>query len=89
MNTNKYTGVCSQCGKSDTLLTVIDDVDHVCDDCLEDHFTLCDECGEYYGTWSIKFYYMKDGRTLCEYCGEDADEEDVDFIGDNTQSTLF
>ena len=35
-----------------TELTYVDDVDHVCDECLQDHFTYCDECGEGMVIWN-------------------------------------
>lgn len=71
-----YNGTCSMCGKEDCELTVIDDVDHVCEDCLEEKFIFCDECQEYWQCDAIEFFYLDDGRVLCEHCAEDIDEDD-------------
>ena len=67
---------CSRCGKACTELTYVDGVDHVCDECLEDHFTYCDECGEYWDNDFIEVVETEDGRQICERCRE-AEDEDV------------
>lgn len=72
----KTTGKCTMCGK-ETELTILDDVDRVCDECLDSNFTQCEECGEYYSEY-VEFFCLKDGRMICEYCREDFDDEDVD-----------
>lgn len=65
-------GTCSKCGKESTRLTIIDDIDHVCDECL-DEYTQCSICGEYY--IDIDFFETKEGELVCEYCYEDMDSE--------------
>lgn len=82
MNTSKnYIGTCTMCGKENCNLTIIDDVDHVCEECLDSHYQYCDECGEYWDYMVIEFTYLKDGRAICEYCAEDLDidEDDIEY----------
>ena len=82
---NKYSiGTCTMCGAENKNLTVIDDVDRVCEECLDNEFIFCDECEEYWQVNAITFYNLKDGRTLCEHCGEDVDEDEVESIDDFT-----
>lgn len=73
---HKTKGTCTLCGK-EAQLTIVDDIDRVCDECLDSEFTQCAECGEYY-TDDIEFFVLKDGRLICEYCREDFDDEDCD-----------
>jgi hypothetical protein len=80
----KYIGTCTMCGKEDCELTIIDEVEHVCEECLDNEYIFCDECKEYWLYYAIKFYNLKDGRVLCEHCGEDIDEDEVDFIENYT-----
>ena len=77
----KITGICTKCGK-EADLTIIDEVDRVCESCLENEYIQCDECKEYWLWDAIAFYKLKDGRTLCEHCAEDVDENDVEEIMD-------
>jgi hypothetical protein len=84
-NDNKhYKGTCTMCGKKNCELTIVDEVEHVCEECLDGEYIFCDECKEYWLYDVIQFYHLKDGRTLCEHCAEDIDEDDVDFIEDHT-----
>ena len=84
-NGNKsYRGTCTMCGAEDCELTIVDEVEHVCEDCLDNEYIQCDECKEYWLYDAIKFYNLKDGRTLCEHCAEDISEEDIDFIENHT-----
>ena len=84
-NTNKtYKGTCTMCGKAEQGLTIVDEVAHVCQDCLDNEYIYCDECKEYWLWDAIKFYNLKDGRTLCEHCAEDVDEADVESVDDWT-----
>lgn len=71
------TGICTMCGKEGQL-TVLDDEDRLCDECLDSSYTQCEECGEYYSDY-VEFFVLKDGRLICEYCREDYDDEDIDF----------
>ena len=73
----KTTGTCTMCGKEGQL-TILDDVDWLCDECLDSEYTQCDECGEYYPD-TIEFFVTKDDRLICEHCREDFDDEDIDF----------
>lgn len=79
-----YKGTCTMCGKENCELTIVDDVTHVCEDCLDNEFILCDECGEYWLWDALVFYHMKDGRTICENCIEDFDEDDIEDVTDYT-----
>ena len=84
-NNNKtYKGTCTMCGEENCTLTIVDEVAHVCEDCLDNEYIQCDECKEYWLYDAIKFYNLKDGRTLCEHCAEDIDEDQVDFIENHT-----
>lgn len=84
-NTNKnYKGTCTMCGAENEDLTIVDELNHVCEDCLDNEFILCDECGEYWRYDAIKFYNLKDGRTLCEHCAEDIDEDEIESIDNYT-----
>ena len=74
--TRKTTGKCTMCGE-EAELTILDDVDRVCDECLDSNFTQCDECGEYYPD-HIEFFVLKEGGLICEYCRADFDDEDID-----------
>lgn len=84
-NTNKnYNGTCTMCGRENCELTIVDEVEHVCEDCLDDEYIFCDECKEYWLWDAIKFYNLKDGRTFCEHCAEDVDQDEVESISDFT-----
>jgi hypothetical protein len=81
---NELKGTCTLCGKKNCALTMIDEVDKVCEDCLDDEYIQCEECDEYWKWDIIKFYNLKDGRTLCEHCAEDVDPEEVESVSDYT-----
>ena len=83
-NSKIHGGTCTMCGKENCTLTVIDDVDRVCDDCLDEEFTFCDECKEYWVYDAIEFFTLKDGRTICEHCAEDIDPGEIDSDDDLT-----
>jgi formylmethanofuran dehydrogenase subunit E len=83
-------GVCTECGEH-TEITVIDDVNMLCDDCIDElDYIECDECKELWLWDAIKFYNLSDGRVLCQYCAEkmlqdeDIAEDDIDSIDDYT-----
>lgn len=71
---------CTQCGKENCKLTVIDDETSVCDECLDAFFTQCEECGEYWDDSIVEFFTTKDGRLICEHCREDFDDEEIDLV---------
>lgn len=81
---NELKGTCTLCGKNNCKLTMIDEVDQVCEECLDDEYIQCEECEEYWKWDIIKFYNLKDGRTLCEHCAEDVDPEEVESVSDYT-----
>ena len=83
-NNKNYKGTCTLCGEENCNLTIVDEVAHVCDDCLDNEYIQCDECKEYWLYDAIKFYHLKDGRTLCEHCAEDIDEDQVESIENHT-----
>lgn len=67
-------GTCTDCGKEKMDLMILDDVDRLCEQCLDASYIRCDICGEYYSD-TIDFTYTDD-QTICEYCMEDLDDED-------------
>lgn len=71
--------VCTDCGKADCHLTIIDEVTAVCDQCLDSRFIQCDECGEYWDDFAVEFTYTEDDRCICEYCMENYEEDEIDF----------
>lgn len=83
-NNKQYKGTCTMCGKKNTSLTVVDEEAHVCEDCLDNEYIQCEECGEYWLYDAIKFYHLKDEHILCEHCAEDVEESEVDFIENHT-----
>lgn len=73
--TTKCVGNCTMCGAENVKLTIIDDEDRVCDECLEDWFCYCDECHEYWRSDVIDFFALDDDRLVCEHCMENLEEE--------------
>jgi hypothetical protein len=69
-------GTCTECGKNNCIITILDEVDQLCDECLDSSYTQCDVCGEYYPD-DLDWFCLKDGRLACEYCIEDFAEEDI------------
>lgn len=74
------TGTCTKCGKEDCKLTIIDDVDSVCGECLDAYYFLCESCNEYWDDSYVEQFWLKDGRSICEHCREDFDDEDIDLL---------
>ncbi len=70
------TETCDECGEGRCeLYDVIDqwgDRVRVCDDCLDNHYTCCDICGEYHHTDNMRYV---DGRDVCNGCFEEYSEE--------------
>jgi hypothetical protein len=66
------------CGSEDVALTVIDDEERVCAECLDTEFFYCEECREHWRCDSVESVELPDGRTVCEHCAEDIDDEDGD-----------
>lgn len=83
-NNKNYKGTCTMCGKKNCDLTIVDEVAHVCEECLDNEYIFCDECKEYWLWDAIKFYNLKDGRTFCEHCAEDLDPEEIESVDDWT-----
>lgn len=79
-----YKGICTMCGKKNCDLTIVDEENHVCEDCLDNEFIFCDECREYWLWDALVFYNLKDGRTVCENCIEDFDEDEIEDVMDYT-----
>lgn len=71
MQRKRCNGVCTDCGKQDQSLIVLDDETSVCDECLEMNYTQCHICGEYWNDTYVEFHFPDDGRIICEYCMED------------------
>ena len=83
--------ICTECGEH-TEITLIDDVNILCDDCIDElDYIECDECKQYWLWDAIKFYHLKDERTFCEDCAEslleneEITEDDIDSVDDYTQ----
>lgn len=70
-------GTCTRCEKDNCQLTIIDDIERVCDECLDTFFTRCDDCGEYWDDSYVEFFVTTDDRLICEHCREDYDDEDI------------
>lgn len=70
----KTIGTCTECGKENCSLTILDDVDWLCDECLDSGYTQCDICGEYWPD-HIEFT-CTDDKIICEHCMEDIDDDD-------------
>lgn len=68
---------CTMCGRKGCAITIITDMDHVCEECLDNEFFYCDECNEYWRCDVVDSYELKDGRTVCEHCVEDIDDEEI------------
>ena len=76
MNHRRCVGTCTDCGKENSNLIVLDDVGRLCEECLDSNYTKCDICGEYWGDGYVEFTVTDDDKLVCEYCMEDMDEED-------------
>lgn len=74
----KTIGTCTQCGKENCSLTIVDEETSVCEECLDAFFFLCEECGEYWDDSYVEQFLLKDGRTICEHCIENFDDEEID-----------
>ena len=77
MNGSENNGSCTLCGRTGCDLTAVDEFTFVCDECLEQEFFCCDDCGEYWSYDEMEFYHLKDGRTICENCREDHDDDEI------------
>lgn len=75
MSHRSSTGTCTDCGKENCRLTVLDDVVMVCDECLNTDYTQCDICGEYWNDTYVEFTFTEDERIICAYCMEDLDDD--------------
>ena len=71
-------GKCTYCGAENVELTIVDDVEHLCDECLDSLYQQCDICKNYYDPGIIEFRILSDGRFVCEYCAEDFDEDEFE-----------
>ena len=76
MNHRKCIGTCTDCGKENTSLIILDDVDWLCEECLDSSYTQCDICGEYWCDGYVEFTVTADDKLVCEYCMEDTDVEE-------------
>ena len=75
---NRIIGTCTDCGRENVEITILDDVERLCDECLDSLYQECDICHEYYDPDIIEFSVLKDGRFVCEYCAEDFDADDFE-----------
>lgn len=80
MNSNReYIGTCTECGEENVRLTVVDEVNHLCQDCLDTDYFQCDDCMEYWHYDFVELFHLKDGRVVCMHCREDYEDEEIDF----------
>ena len=70
-------GTCTMCGAENVKVTVVDDEERVCDECLCEEFFFCDVCEEYWLCEATSSYALKNGGTVCEYCVEELDEDEI------------
>ncbi len=77
MKHKRYIGTCTECGKENCELIVLDDVDKLCQECLDSLYTQCDICGEYWPD-HVEFTVTDDDRLVCEYCMEDIQDDELD-----------
>lgn len=77
MNRSENNGKCTLCGRTGCDLTAVDEATFVCDECLEQEYFRCDDCGEYWSYDDVEFYHLKDGSTVCENCREDHDDDEI------------
>lgn len=76
MKHRRCIGTCTDCGKENSNLIILDDVDQLCEECLDSSYTQCDVCGEYWNDSYVEFFYPDDERIVCEYCMEDMEDEE-------------
>ena len=65
---------CTMCAKECADITVVDDETRVCEECLENEFFYCEECGEYWLADVVDSVELDDGRTVCENCADELDD---------------
>ena len=73
---DKYIGKCTNCGLDNVELNVLDDVNHICNDCLDGNYFFCEDCNQYWHCDYVERYELSDGRTVCEHCLEDVDDDE-------------
>lgn len=74
----KSIGSCTECGKENTPLMAMNDVDFLCEECVDELYFFCEECQEYYHCDYWESYATKDGRVICENCREDFDDDEIE-----------
>ena len=84
---NEYIGDCSNCGKENVKVVVVDEATHLCEECLDEDYFFCEECKRYWHYDFVEFYDTDDGRTVCEYCYEDITSESVEKKLDTIKNT--
>lgn len=89
MNHRKCIGTCTDCGKENTSLIILDDVDWLCEECLDSSYTQCDICGEYWGDGYVEFTVTADDKLVCEYCMEDIGAEELSMRPEETMWQLI
>lgn len=68
-------GKCTNCGKENETLAIIDETSHICLECLAYDYFYCDVCRKYWNDNYVNSFYLKTGITVCEYCIEDYNAE--------------
>ena len=76
MTHRRCIGTCTDCGKENCNLIILDEVDQLCQECLDSVYTQCDICGEYWPDGVVEFTLTDDEKMVCEYCMEDMDDEE-------------
>lgn len=77
MNIKSF-GKCTSCGKENVEIRILDDVERLCEECLDSLYQECDICHEFYDPGVIDFSVLKDGRFVCEYCADGFDPDDFE-----------
>ncbi len=68
-------GTCTCCGKENVELHAVTDDDYVCDECLDNYYSRCDKCGQYWDIFAVDMVLTDDERRLCPDCAEDENED--------------
>ena len=75
---NEYIGKCTTCGKENVKVNIVDEVNHLCEDCIDEDYFYCEECNQYWHYDFVEFFDLDDGRTVCEHCYKDIRAESTE-----------
>lgn len=63
------------CEAENTVLTIIDDKNRVCEECFLNDFYQCCICNRYWNDDDAYRFIDRNNRYVCEYCAKDFDGE--------------